>query len=576
VKKTRSESTSIGMNIFLSTISIVAVALLLTSLVFLGVFSSLIDDSVERQSREINKQIVMNYESYITSVIETANYIQFASVNLDAGRDAAALGRLYDMNTKIKKDVVAVFLFDDAGRSLAGPTLDFSIASAVSDRPWFKAAMEYKEIYNFSAEQARSVAANKNEQVVSVSKFIQFNLNGKKANGVLLIELNNDVLTDLARKTNLGPSGHILILNDKGTLLYSSEPEPGLMSIKSAPVAADIFLGSRKVTIDNTDMFINVNTLIQTRWLIATVSNINAIRMAMRQLVLILIVIFLAFIGVSALVAGFISMKVSRPINQLKSAMLKIEAGDFSTPVAVSGQREIVSLAHSFNSMTAKIQELMQSLVAQQREKRKMELQILQNQINPHFLYNTLDSIVWLAEHRRNKDVITTVVSLAHFFRISISKGEIFIPVEDEIFHVQNYLTIQSIRYGDKFTYAVSIDEGMKKMKVMKLILQPLVENAIYHGVGDEGGEISISGSLEGDFMVFRVRNTGYGITERQIAEMYETMHGGRERPSIGIRNVYQRLKLYYGERSDFTVESVLDESTTVTLLIPKDIQEEL
>jgi two-component system sensor histidine kinase YesM len=298
--------------------------------------------------------------------------------------------------------------------------------------------------------------------------------------------------------------------------------------------------------------------------------------MAMRQLVLILIVIFLAFIGVSALVAGFISMKVSRPINQLKSAMLKIEAGDFSTPVAVSGQREIVSLAHSFNSMTAKIQELMQSLVAQQREKRKMELQILQNQINPHFLYNTLDSIVWLAEHRRNKDVITTVVSLAHFFRISISKGEIFIPVEDEIFHVQNYLTIQSIRYGDKFTYAVSIDEGMKKMKVMKLILQPLVENAIYHGVGDEGGEISISGSLEGDFMVFRVRNTGYGITERQIAEMYETMHGGRERPSIGIRNVYQRLKLYYGERSDFTVESVLDESTTVTLLIPKDIQEEL
>jgi two-component system sensor histidine kinase YesM len=218
----------------------------------------------------------------------------------------------------------------------------------------------------------------------------------------------------------------------------------------------------------------------------------------------------------------------------------------------------------------------MASLVSQQREKRKAELLVLQNQINPHFLYNTLDSIVWLAEHDKSRDVITMVVSLAHFFRISISKGEIFIPVEDEVCHVENYLTIQSIRYVGKFTWTVNVDESMKKLKMMKLILQPIVENAIYHGIGEEDGEITLSGAIEGDFMVFRVTNSGYGISEKKIAEMYAVMRGGRERPSVGIRNVYQRLKLYYGERADIVVTSVPDESTTVAIYIPKDIQEEV
>ncbi len=558
------------------TVGIVSVILLVTSLVFLAVFSGIIDDSVETQAREINKQIVMNFEGYINSVIETANYIQFASINLDAERDSAALDRLYKMNTDIKKDVVAIFLFDGDGRRLAGPALDFSIGGSVGGRQWFKSALVLKEIFNFSAKQEKSIAENRDEQVVSVSKAIEFVRNGSVSQGVILIELNNDTLTTLARKTNLGEHGHLLILNDKGDMLYSSEASPATMTAASAPIASHIFLGSRRVSIDHTDMFINVNTLMHTRWLIATVSNINEIKDAMTRLAGILIIVFMISIAVSALVAGAISLRISQPINQLKTAMLKIENGDFSVPVTVSGQREIVTLAHSFNSMVTNVQELMSRLVSQQREKRKMELQVLQNQINPHFLYNTLDSIVWLAEHNRNKDVVTTVVALAHFFRISISKGEIFITVEQEISHVQNYLTMQTIRYVDKFTYSMNVDSAMQQMKVMKLILQPLVENAIYHGIGDEKGHIEIQGSMEADFLVFKVTNTGYGITEKQIQEMYATMKGGHERPSVGIRNVYQRLKLYYGERAEITIVSVPDESTTVALYIPKVTQEEI
>jgi len=569
VKNIHHKSRSIGFTIFIMTLGIVSLALILTSVVFLGIFSKLLDDIIESQAREINKQIVMNYESYINSVIETATYIQTATIKYDTLTDTKSLDELYLANTEIKKDVVSIVLFNTDGKRVAGSYINPQNKESIKGLSWFTSALLIKEIYHFSTEQGKSIAENKEENVISISKSVSYTAGKNTLNGVLLIELNNETLTDLAKKTNLGEAGHLLILNDKGDLIYSSESGNALMTELSTPIARTMFLGSSKATINNINMYISVNTLIQTRWRIVTVSNINEIRNALTRVSGILLLIFLVAVAVSALVAGLISLRVSHPINQLKTAMLNIEQGDFSQPISVSGQIEIVTLTHSFNNMILKIQELMARLVSQQREKRKMELHILQNQINPHFLYNTLDSIVWLAEHERNKDVITTVVSLAHFFRISISKGESFIPIEDEIFHVENYLTIQNIRYVNKFTYTISIDERLNKIKVMKLILQPLVENAIYHGIGDEEGHINIRGIMEKDFIVFHVINTGYGLTNEKIEQMYETMRGGTERPSIGIRNVYQRLKLYYGEKADMTISSIPDESTTISLYIP-------
>lgn len=570
----RKPSISIGLNIFIATMGIVTVILLLTSIVFLAVFSDTLDDVVESQSREINKQIVMNFEGYINSVIETANYIQFASFDLDAGIDSETLTELYQTNADMKKDVVAVFLFDSDGQPVIGPTLDFSLGDSVASLSWFSLARDLKEIFHFSAAGETSIAGDRDEGVISVSKSIEYTKNGLVADGVLLIELNNGSITDLARKTNLGHGGHLLILDDTDSLLYSSEPVPGTMTKASYQLARSLYLGGMRAEIESVDMYLYVNTLLHTRWRIVTVSNVDEINGAMYRLSGILVAIFAVAVAVSAAVAGIISLSVSRPVTQLRKVMRRIEEGDFSIPIEVTGQKEIVLLAHSFSSMVREIQELMARLVAEQREKRQTELRALQNQINPHFLYNTLDSIVWLAENQRTEDVITTVVALARLFRISISKGENFIPVQEEIAHVKNYLTIQTIRYQNKFTYKVELEPGMADMKVMKLILQPLVENAIQHGVGDEDGHITISGVIEGDCMVFRVSNTGYGIPDSKIAEMYETMRGGADHPSVGMRNVYQRLKLYYGEQSDITISSVQDESTTMTIFIPLDNRE--
>ncbi len=170
----------------------------LTTLVFLAVFSDTLDDLVESQSREIKKQIVMNFEGYINSVIETANYIQFASINLDLGRVADELGELYRANTEIKRDMVSIFLFDSVGRRLLGPDMDYLSGQSLTRLPWFMPAIEMKEIFHFHAGQEASLAENRDESVISVSKAIECSRNGIEAVGVLLIELNNEAASVLS------------------------------------------------------------------------------------------------------------------------------------------------------------------------------------------------------------------------------------------------------------------------------------------------------------------------------------------------------------------------------------------
>lgn len=564
---------SIRQSILISTLCIVSIVLLVTSATYSYVFSVRADALVERQSRELNKQIVLNYENYINSVIETANSIQAASLNLDVAREYGRLQEVYRFNAEIKKDVVAVILLRDSGELVLGSETDIGPVGRI-DEIWFRSALQKREIFYFSAPHMNSITSQRKEEVISVSKAVEYTENGVKKVGVLLIELNFRTIGGLADKMNLGAGGHILIVNDDDSIVYSSLPQYGRIPSESMAITRQRYFGGFKATINHSEMYVNINTLSHTRWRIVSVTNIDDIARTKQQMVALSIVIFLLSLAGAAFVDYLISVRISRPLNQLQETITSIESGNFLTKAKASGQKEVVLLAKSFNKMIDEIRSLMDRVVAEQRDKRKTELRALQNQINPHFLYNTLDSIVWLAENQRTRDVITTVVALARFFRISISKGEIFIPVRDEIEHISNYLTIQKIRYINRFEYVIDIDEGMLDEKVMKLMLQPIVENAIYHGIGDESEVITIRGYRDGDFLVFEVENTGYGLTEEKIREIYAGLTGDGN-TGVGIRNVYQRLKIYYGDEADIRVRSVLDEKTTVSLLIPLEARTE-
>jgi len=405
-----------------------------------------------------------------------------------------------------------------------------------------------------------------------VGKMVTFMEDRTEQRGIFLINLDFQAIEELSIQTNLGEGGHLLILGDDDSLIYSTLPEESPDYFFSLRLARSHYFGGARVQLNSREMYLNSNTLIQTRWRIITMSNINELARARDRNLQLLIVIFFASLFISLMVGAFISRRISGPLYQLEKAMSRMEEGDFFTPVEVSGQKEIIHLGRAFNEMLERIRSLMDTVVNEQRDKRKNELAALQNQINPHFLYNTLDSIVWLAENNRNRDVVTTVVALARFFRISISRGKNFIPVEDEIAHIENYLTIQRIRYVDKFEYRLEIDRQVYGYQVMKLILQPLVENAIYHGGGeadDEKGIITIRSYLKGEFLVFEVENTGYGISRERIGEIMKGIKDPERKEGVGLSNVYQRLKIYYGEKADLIMESELDEMTRVTLMLP-------
>lgn len=549
------------------------VVLFITTLIYYSIFSQQTDQLVESQSKEINKQIVFNYESYINSVIETANYVQSAALNSDLLYSYDELQNLYQVNSEIKRDVVAIFLFNTKGNKLLGNEISEGRTSYIVSEPWLINAFQEETIFHFSAPHRNSVSRNENDLVISVSKSTEYLKNGIRKKGVLLIELNFNAITDLAQKTNLGDGGHILILNDNDSLIYSSAGNKDILESKA--IAISRFFGGFKAELNGREMYFNINTLSQTRWRIVSIIDVDDIAQAKNRMLLILLIIFIAAFIMTTLAAVLLSLRISRPLKILRQHMRQVEMGELDKKLEITGQKELVLVAHYMNNMMARIKALMDEVVSEQRAKRKNELAALQNQINPHFLYNTLDSIVWLAENERSEDVITTVIALARFFRISISRGANFIPVKDEISHIRNYLTIQKIRYLDKFEYEFEIDKSIYSYKVMKLILQPLVENALYHGIGDEQELITIRGYQRDKMMIFEVENTGYGIDKEKINEILKKVRSANTQSSVGIRNVYQRLTLYYGDKADLEIHSQLDEMTLVRLLIPLPEEED-
>jgi two-component system sensor histidine kinase YesM len=264
-------------------------------------------------------------------------------------------------------------------------------------------------------------------------------------------------------------------------------------------------------------------------------------------------------------------------MNQLKKYIKKIEEGDFDSHVYVRGQKEVVVLADAFNTMSDRIKNLMDRVLIEQTEKRKTHFKALQNQINPHFLYNTLDSIVWLSENNRNKDVEKAIIALSKFFRMSISSESNIVPLKDEIEHVTNYLLIQQIRYQNSFEFTIDIQDQILEFSVLKLSLQPLVENAIIHGIKPDESftKILITGYIRNGFVFVEVFNEGYGLNQQKIDEIMDMLHQEKESTSMGLKNVYQRLKLYYGAQADLIIESELDEYTKVIMKIPINQKEQ-
>jgi len=273
---------------------------------------------------------------------------------------------------------------------------------------------------------------------------------------------------------------------------------------------------------------------------------------------------------VGAFAFWYISRSMMNPIEKLLRMSNKISEGDFSHRVELSTSDEFNNLATGMNTMSEQIEILLEKGIEEQKQIQIMEHKVLQAQIRPHFLYNTLDAIIWAAEAENMKDVITLVTSLSSFFRISLSHGIDYIPISDEIEHVRNYLIIQQIRYYDVLTYEIIVDEDLPDVKILKLMLQPLVENSLYHGIKHtrERGKIIVTIKKEGERLRFSVADNGIGMSPEALETLiYDINHGNGEK-GYGLFNVNRRLKLYYGSSEGIEIKSEYKKGTEVSFVL--------
>ena len=281
---------------------------------------------------------------------------------------------------------------------------------------------------------------------------------------------------------------------------------------------------------------------------------------------------------VALILAVLLIRSITNPIDRLVYATEQVAKGHFDVRTEVHQGEELSRLSDSFNSMTEKIGELVENIRIEQVNSRNLELRLLQAQINPHFLYNTLDNIVWLAEDGRKEDVASIVTALSRFFRTTLSGGRDIIPLSEEISHVEAYLQIQQFRYRDILQYGIEIPENLVNYGIIKMTLQPIVENALYHGIKNKRGmgTILVRAEERGERIVVIVEDNGIGMKEEELVTLMR-MIDGIQKPSadnsgFGMSNVAERLRLNYGEQSGLAVTSHYGQGTKVEIFIPKNL----
>lgn len=410
--------------------------------------------------------------------------------------------------------------------------------------------------------------------MISLSRVVELTDQGVPQQGVLLVDMDYSSISRMMTQINAQNNGQYYYLCDgNGEIIYHTQQmqiSNGIFSENSAKAASykdgvydEIFEGEHRKVI--------VNTISYTGWKLVGVIPYSVFTRGMFNIRYFIVMLILLMAMMMAAVSRVVSARISRPILKLNDSVLEYEAGE-QPEIYIGGSMEIRHLGDSIQRSYEQIDTLMRKIVLEQTERRKSELDALQSQINPHFLYNVLDSLTWMIEGEKNDEAVFMISQLAKLFRISLSKGRTVISVRDELLHAQSYMNIQKIRYKNCFTFRMEVDPEVESCCTVKLILQPILENAINYGVNgmDDCGEIRVSGRKEEGRIILSVADNGIGMTEEEVRFLLTGSNRVRKHGSgVGLVNINNRIKILFGKEYGLTVESEPDEGTTVSVCIP-------
>ncbi|WP_256756641.1 sensor histidine kinase [Cohnella sp. WQ 127256] len=579
---------SIQSNISLAFSLLILAAIVLTSLVSYQVSV----DAVERNSKgyieEVIKQVNMNIQSYVDnmeniSLLALTNkdvkyYISDNSFISSEDRRTyeKRISDLFQSILYTRKDIASIMVFGYNGRFVSDRRITSLNPNAkLQEQTWYKMAKSEGGKSVISAPHVQNIIENEYRWVVSLSRELK-STDGITAEGVFLVDLNLSVINDICSNINLGKKGYLFIVDNNGNIVYHPQQQLIDSQLRTDRISDVIEATSGSSFVANDGDGKRIYSVQDTNfgWKIAGVAYTDDLIASKDDLRNSIVLYSLCGLAISLLISIWLSHRLSKPIKDLQSDMKQVEKGNFNIQTEIGQMNEIGQLGRSFNVMVSRTKFLMEETINNQESKRKSELLLLQSQINPHFLYNTLDSIVWMAEQRQHEEVVLMTSALAKLFRASITKDQELVPIRVEIDHITNYLLIQKMRYNDELDYVIDIDESILEYKTLKILLQPFVENAIYHGIrnmyGIEDGLITIRGREVNDQIVFEVVDNGLGMTPEQLGKILLSKEESNRNQGIGIRNVNERIKLYFGHEYGIQIRSEIEEGTCVTITIPK------
>lgn len=513
----------------------------------------------------------------LRQISDAANYNIVQEYDISSQEFTRQFSMLYETNVD-KIQSLALYGYD--GMLIESePVATVKDNVKVADQKWYQDARSEIENIHFSTPHVQNLFDDgtfRYHRVVSLSRSVDINDGSTSGSGVLLVDMKYSVLEDMLERINETSSGiYYYLCSRDGEIIYHprwTEINRGLFKEKNNK-AASYEDGIYEMKTDGQKENIVVGSVAYTGWkLIGVVpesvqeTSINKFRYYIITTILILVMMLLQ-------VNRFISRKISRPIRELDESVKAYEAGAMPD-IYIGGSAEIRHLGYSVQKSYEQIEALMKEIIQQQTERRKSELDALQSQINPHFLYNTLESITWMIEAQRNKEAVVMISELAKLLRVSLSRGKTIISIGDELQHSRSYMNIQRVRYKERFKVEFLIDEEIKNYCIVKLVIQPLLENAIYYGVGnmdeDDDGQILIRGEKKGEDIYISIEDNGMGMPEDIRSNILtDNSKVPKHGSGVGVINVHSRISLMFGPEYGLEVYSELDEGTKVVIHIP-------
>ncbi len=534
----------------------------------------MVSDSTVETLKQIDKNMhsILGYVQDVSLFI-IANHDVRTFLKLTDSPSEILMQRMYEniSNLTGSAHFISINIYGDNGLKLEteGPSQDLSGGMIVN----YEKRIPKSGYFLITPTYHRSFQSAGNQYVISYYRQINDINNFTRRLGLLRIDINENTINQLYRNIHLGETGYVFVANKEGYIISHSRKKEISQFLKDSPEFKRIFNGQEgyyRKKITGRNMLITYYTSDEQNLIYVQVAPMvellkDSMFIGRFSFFIILIASLIAF-----MMSYLIASKVTKPIKKLTNLMQQVEQGDLNVVIDITRKDEIGVLAASFNSMVGRLKRLIEEVYVTRLKRKEAELKALQAQIDPHFLYNTLDTIYWTSRQENASKSGELVEALAKLFRLSLNKGNEVTTIKKEVEHLNSYLFIQKMRYDQEPQIEITIEPSLYPYHTIKLILQPLVENALYHGIAelDKPGEIAVTGAeVDGEF-VFEVSDNGVGMTVEKIQEVFRDDNGSQG--GYGLKNVDERIKLYFGEDYGITIKSEPGKGTRVRVRIPK------